>query len=70
MATFLSRALRLPERLTLTFIDVLPVHPHWGGVESAAHAGIAQGYGDNTFRPDRAVTRGQMATFLVRAFDL
>jgi hypothetical protein len=70
MATFLARALKLPDRLALTFIDVLPTHPHWRGVESAAHAGIAKGYDDGTFRPERAVTRGQMATFLVRAFDL
>jgi hypothetical protein len=70
MATFLSRALKLPERLALTFLDVLPTHPHWRGVESAAHAGVARGYEDGMFRPERAVTRGQMATFLVRAFDL
>jgi hypothetical protein len=68
MAAFLARARGLSERVGLTFIDVLPTHPHHGVIEAVAHAGIAQGYGDRTFGPERPVTRGQMATFLVRAF--
>jgi hypothetical protein len=68
MATFLARALELRDRLGLTFLDVLPTHPHHGGVEAVAHAGIANGYGNRRFRPERAVTRGEMAAFLVRAF--
>jgi hypothetical protein len=68
MAAFLARALGLRDRVGLTFNDVLPNHPHWGAIEAVAHAGVANGYGNRRFRPERAVTRGEMAAFLVRAF--
>lgn len=68
MATFLARALDLSDRIGLSFVDVLPNHPHWGAIEAVARAGVAEGYGDRRFRPERSVTRGQMAAFLVRAF--
>ena len=35
-----------------------------------AESGITSGCGDGKFCPDGRVTRGQMASFLVRAFDL
>ena len=38
-----------------------------GLVQEAADLGIIQGYADGTFKPDRPITRGQMACFLVRA---
>lgn len=34
------------------------------------NAGIINGYSDGTFRPKELVTRGQMAAFLVRGFQL
>ncbi|MFZ5647415.1 MAG: S-layer homology domain-containing protein, partial [Bacillota bacterium] len=39
---------------------------HWaeGAIVSAASAGIMAGYGDGTFRPDRPVTRSELATIL------
>ncbi|PSL45748.1 N-acetylmuramoyl-L-alanine amidase [Salsuginibacillus halophilus] len=37
-------------------------------VAGAVHDEITRGYEDNTFRPHRDVTRGEMATFLTRAF--
>jgi len=33
-------------------------------------AGIIQGYGDDTFRPDNAINRAEAATMLARALDL
>jgi hypothetical protein len=70
MATFLTRALELDARAGTTFRDVPPTHAHHESVEAVAAAEIALGYDDGTFRPEQGVTRGQMASFLVRGFDL
>lgn len=44
---------------------------HEGPIEAIAGAGITRGCGtDDLFCPDRAVTRGEMAAFLNRAFAL
>jgi hypothetical protein len=69
MASFLARAVGLEEGAGRSFSDA---HRgvHAGAIEAVAAAGIAEGYPDGTFRPARAVTRGQMASFLVRSFDL
>jgi len=48
------------------FTDVPAGHPHAEGIGWIAEKGITVGYGDNTYRPDNPVTRGQMATFLYR----
>jgi hypothetical protein len=70
MATFLSRALGPysngdPEH---SFTDVTG-HAHESRIADIALGGITTGYPDGTFRPDLSVTRGQMATFLMRALD-
>ena len=60
---------------------VLPAHPanafgddsgsvHELRVNQLAAVGVVGGVSPGTFRPNDAVTRGQMATFLVRAHDL
>ena len=41
-----------------------------GAIEAIAAEGITSGCGPTTFCPDGLVTRGQMATFLVRALNL
>ena len=70
MAAFLTRA------LSLTVSDSpSPFHDTAGSVHersivTVADAGIAKGYSDGSFRPSDSVTRGQMASFLVRAFEL
>jgi hypothetical protein len=66
MATFLTRALHLAPAPTVPFSDVLG-NGHAAGIASVAAAGIASGFSDGTYRPNVAVTRGQMATFLFRA---
>ena len=45
-------------------------NPHEASIEAVAAAGITTGCADNAFCPDDNVTRGQMAAFLVRAYDL
>lgn len=41
-----------------------------GYIESAVTEGIIQGFTDGTFKPNQTVTRGQMALFIYRAFQL
>lgn len=65
MASFLQRALEL-ETGTQDFTDVGD-SVHAEGIAAMVAAGIATGFEDGTFRPDRAVTRGQMATLLFNA---
>ncbi len=46
--------------------------PDWAKspVALAHHRGLAQGYEDNTFRPDALITREEAASLLVRAYDI
>lgn len=52
------------------FRDVSASNVASGYIQSAVNAGIINGYSDGTFRPKELVTRGQMAAFLVRGFQL
>ncbi|MCC5947079.1 MAG: S-layer homology domain-containing protein [Nitriliruptoraceae bacterium] len=72
-ATFLARVLDLPRDGVSTFSDVPRTSSHTGGIDAIARAGLTNGCGApsrNTFCPDRPVTRAEMASFLVRAFEL
>lgn len=69
MAAFLARALDLPAAPSAGFTDTAGT-PFAADIDSLAAAGITSGCGDGTFCPDDAVTRAQMAAFLVRALDL
>ena len=52
------------------FSDVPKSNPNSGYIQSAVEAGIIKGYPDGTFKPKTKVTRGHMAAFIGRAFDL
>ena len=52
------------------FADVKKSNKNSGYIQAAVNAGIVNGYGDNTFKPTQKVTRGHMAAFIARAFDL
>jgi hypothetical protein len=52
-----------------TFPDVRP-GPHAAAIAALGGARISEGRADGRFVPDAPVTRGQMASFLVRALDL
>ena len=69
MASLLQRVLGLPDGDVTAFEDVAGT-THAGAIGAISEAGIALGYNDGTFRPDASVTRGQMASFLERAFQL
>lgn len=52
------------------FNDVPASNLNSGYIQSAVDAGIINGYLDGTFKPDAKVTRGHMAAFIARAFEL
>ena len=53
----------------LPFTDVPDDAYYWDAVRWAIDDGITKGTSDTTFSPDAACTRGQVATFLWRAYD-
>jgi hypothetical protein len=69
MATFLVRALGLPPASRSYFRDVSG-SGHESSINALAAAGISTGCGTGVFCPWAGLTRGEMATFMVRAFDL
>ena len=70
-AIMIGRALDLNgEQRKTKFPDVGAEQVASGYIASAVAEGIIQGYPDGTYRPNETVTRGQMAIFLSRAFDL
>ena len=69
MAAFLDRALDLPATGEDFFTDD-DSNPLEISINRVAAAGIASGCATNRYCPNRAVTRGEMATFIDRAFDL
>jgi hypothetical protein len=69
MATFLARALGLPAAGTDYFSDD-DGNIHESNINRVAQAGITVGCAADRFCPDGLVSRGQMATFLARAFSL
>ena len=71
MATFLVRAFDLPPAPSAGFADTAG-NTHEANIDALAAVGVTMGCKTDPLRycPDQAVTRGQMATFLVRALDL
>ena len=67
MAVFLYRALDLPDAENDVFTDD-EGSLYEREINAIASAGITLGCADGLFCPDEAVSRGQMASFLVRAF--
>ncbi len=69
MAAFLARALGLPPAHSTPFADV-DGHTFEESINALAATGITSGCADGLYCPDENVTRGQMASFLQRAFGL
>jgi hypothetical protein len=53
-----------------SFADVRRAHTHFPGIESIARDGVTTGCTSWAYCPAGVTTRGQMASFLVRALDL
>ena len=74
MASFLVRLLDeagvdLPDAPSSPTFDDIAGSTHAEAIERLAAAGVVEGVGDRRYAPRRTVQRGQMATFLVRAFE-
>lgn len=70
-ALMIARTLNLKtDKRDTVFSDVTSQSAASGAIQSASEAGIINGYTNGTFRPNEVVTRGQMASFLARAFKL
>ena len=59
-----------PPAGTGVFSDVPYTDVYAGWIEQLSREGITSGCGASTFCPEKVATRGEMALFLVRAFDL
>lgn len=71
VAVMIAKAVELDGTPRATkFSDVHKSNPNSGYIQSAVEAGIIFGVSDTKFDPNAKVTRGQMATFISRAYDL
>jgi hypothetical protein len=75
MAAFIIRALHEPGYIPPVpamqrFPDVPPTNAFYAHIEEMAVRQITLGCGGGNYCPSLEVSRGQMAAFLVRAFDL
>lgn len=69
LASFLARALSLPPADRDPFDDD-DGNVHQSDIAALAAAGITDGCDEDSFCPDRAVSRAEMASFLARAMNL
>ena len=69
LASFVVRALKLPAASRDYFTDDNG-NKHEGAINALAQAGITVGCGGTRYCPKGVVNRDQLATFMVRAFDL
>ena len=73
MASFFVRALELAPRQDRPFGDVSTGNVHWRDIAALARSGITFGCNppsNSKYCPGQDVTRGQMASFIVRGIDL
>lgn len=68
MASFLVRALGLPPASPAGFDDT-STNVHRRAIDALAAAGITRGCSPTSFCPNDPVTRGQMASFIVRSLE-
>ena len=69
MASFLVRAFSLPPASSDQFVDIAG-SPHESNIDALVAFGITKGCDIDRYCPEMSVTRGQMASFLVRTFLL
>jgi len=70
MASFLARALELPDATPVeVFDDVVPGSTHEAAIAKVAEAGITLGCSATSYCPKEIVTRQQMTAFLRRGFE-
>ncbi|OMG48437.1 hypothetical protein BK140_15995 [Paenibacillus macerans] len=69
-AALIVRALGLADSAAASsFRDVAASDWHAGPIQAAVKAGIVGGYADGMFRPDRTITRAEMAVMVFKALE-
>jgi hypothetical protein len=68
--TMLVNAFDLKNGSAIRYRDVPAKHWAYKAIASAVNAGWVKGYPDGTFRPNRPITREEMAAMLVRALNV
>jgi hypothetical protein len=71
-AAIIAKLLKLDTKNIKTdpdFKDVSPNHWNYGAIAAVAEKGIFRGYSDGRFGPNDKITRAQMASILIKAFD-
>ncbi len=66
-ASYITRALKLPDSSTYTFKDLKAGNELTREIQAAAGSNILSGYPDGTFRPNEKITRQHMAALLEKA---
>lgn len=66
-AAFTMAAAGVAVAASSSFSDLPYSHPQRSDIEHAVEQGWFQGYGDDTFKPNRAITQTQIATVISRA---
>ena len=69
MAIFIKRAFQLVQGNTVKFTDISPSMAAYEAILDVTASGIASGYPDRTYRPDKPVTRGQFSAFMARTLE-
>ena len=54
---------------SVPFSDVPSTHSHYFYIQTAKNEGFVTGYGDNTFRPETSVSRGEAARIVTNVFE-
>lgn len=71
VALMFTRAFELtPTRSSIDFNDVPNTHRYYDAITQVYQAGIFDGASNGNFKPDKGMTRAQIAKVLVLAFDL
>ncbi|MGM0471865.1 MAG: S-layer homology domain-containing protein [Bacillota bacterium] len=68
-AVGLAKGLELEMVFTTNLTDIQS-HPAKGYIASLVHKQIITGYPDQTFRPDKEISRAELVTMLIRALEL
>jgi hypothetical protein len=66
----LSRAFKANQIGKISFKDVKNSHWAYDEIAKAANENIVNGYSDNTFRPDRTITRAETSIMLANGLKL
>jgi cell wall-associated NlpC family hydrolase len=70
VASLLFRALELPPATGATRFTDTAGNTHRAAIDAIAEAGVTRGCGDGKFCPDDAISRGELASLLVRALKV